>query len=69
MKENTNPLLNMQSDAASSAVTSVDDNTAEGIMTEEDKHRVRKAALIKLLAMLIFVICCIIFGSIDSHTF
>lgn len=71
MKENRNPLLDLRdSAAASSAAEPITDNAAyaEGTVTEEEKRRVRKAALIKLLAMLIFVICCIIFGSIAWFT-
>ena len=64
MTENMNPLLNMQTDAASSAATDAVHRTADGITPEEEKRRMRKAALIKMLAMIILIICCIIFGSI-----
>jgi len=38
-------------------------------LTEDERKKMRKAALIKMLAMGIFVVVVMVFGSIDSHTF
>ncbi len=64
--KNENPLLNMKVDA-SSATASV--STADAIMTEDEKRRIKRNALIKILAMLLFVLIVLVFSSIDSHTF
>ena len=38
-------------------------NTSSSALTEEDRKKMRKAALIKMCAMIVFCICVMIFGS------
>ena len=44
-------------------------NTSSAALTEDERKKMRKAALIKMLAMGIFVVVVMVFGSIDSQTF
>ncbi len=68
MKENLNPLLNMRDSLPSSAAAGAADTTADGVMTDAEKRRIRRNALIKMLIIIIFVACCILFGSIAWFT-
>lgn len=43
-------------------------NTSSSALTEEDRKKMRKAALIKMCAMIVFCICVMIFGSIAWFT-
>jgi Na+/proline symporter len=68
MNKIDNPLLNMKVDA-SSADTEVMNGNEAAVTEEQERKKMRRAALIKMLAMFIFIVCVIVFSSIDSHTF
>lgn len=38
-------------------------------LSDKDRQKLRKAALIKMFIALFLIIAVIVFGSIDSHTF
>lgn len=63
MKGNTESLLNKRNNAASSAASET-----KNVMTEKEKQKLRRSALIKMLAMLVFIGCIIAFGSIAWFT-
>lgn len=60
MKET--PLLNPKTDASSATAESTVSDTI--IMTEDEKRRMRRAALIKIAAMVLFIIIVLVFNSI-----
>lgn len=63
-----NPLLKMKKETVSSCSSEVS-AVSDDIMTEvQERKRMRKAAFIKMLAMVIFCICVMIFGSIAWFT-
>ena len=43
-------------------------NTSSAALTEDDRRKMRKAALIKMLAMGVFVVVVMIFGSMHMIT-
>lgn len=65
MNKKDNPLLNMKVDASLAATRS---SAPNGFMTDDEKRRMRRNALLKMLAMLIFIVCVIVFSSIAWFT-